>query len=215
MKAIKVMALSVIFGFAISGVNVYAAKTSDDGPVELQYESTSLNKKGKTKRVNREEYEELQKQKVAFNESMRSCRVRVEPLRDERQNQQTLGSTFAKPLLIKPIDNWLKAFKQEGIDKALAEYQTQDAGIVLTPSVTRLYAYAENMNIHGVIAIKVDISMNGQFVGTRRYRGLGSRANMVNGVGEYHDAVNRAADDAVAVLIADLPSICGVEVASR
>lgn len=165
------------------------------------------------KRVSQDEYQELQKQRQRFAEAMESCRLQVADIQDARNNRDTLGVNFSKPLLIQPLDSWLTDVNEQLVQKKMADYLDASASIVLKPYLTHLYAYAENMNIHGIAALRVEVERSGQVTEVRHYRGLGSRTNMWGAVSEYHDAANRAAGDMVTAILADLPNICDVEIA--
>lgn len=136
-----------------------------------------------------------------------SCDVKINPFTDNRKNQQTLGTTMSKSLQANGISEWLadaSADLWSSKIKSTASAKT----ITLQPSLLKLYSYAQSMNIHGVIALKVDFIENGKVVDSKIYRGLGSAANVWNAEYEYYDSLSRAAHNAFPKVLQDLSQKC-------
>ena len=80
--------------------------------------------------------------------------------------------------------------------------------VSVEPYVTRLYYYDQSMNIHGVMALRVNYVVDGSVVLTERYRGHSAKANWANGIGEYHTSANLSIGEAMKVLTNNLPRVC-------
>lgn len=170
--------------------------------VELEYQTKSTNKASakSTKKTAKKKAE----QAVAVNSP--ACQVTINNVADKRQNIYTLGTNGAEPLLPAGLDAWLMAVKEkELVAKTHTWSGTKQVNVI--PSMTKLYAYAENMNIHGVMSLSVDYVVDGKIT-TKKYRGMGSKANMMNGYGEYATALNYAVHELSPRIIADIKSFC-------
>lgn len=182
--------------------NVFAAQQKQQF-VELQYEAKVAKKttaKPAKKNTNK---------KAAQTASMAvspSCQVVVSDLQDKRQNTVTLGSNGAEPLYPEGLVAWLLAVKEKELVGKTSKWSGSKQ-VEVIPSLTKLYAYAENMNIHGVMSLSIDYVVDGK-VTTKKYRGMGSKINMMNGYGEYATALNYAVHELSPRIIADVKSFC-------
>ncbi|MEY4589620.1 MAG: hypothetical protein RL497_1696 [Pseudomonadota bacterium] len=144
--------------------------------------------------------------KPAANTSVGACQIVIEGFRDNRMNQETIGTNFSVPLYSTGLDKWLSDAKADLWDKKIAGGTGKT--IVVKPSLTRLYSYAQSMNIISVMAFQVAFDVNGKTIATKKYRANGSKTNMMNAAGEYYTALNYAAHAAMPLLLNDLPGIC-------
>lgn len=135
------------------------------------------------------------------------CQVEVSPFSDQRNNKVTLGASWSEPLLPQGLDSWLETVRAKELVNKTSSW-TGDRKLLVKPSVTRLYSYAESMNIHGVIALKVEYWLDGELVETKSYRGMGSKANMVGALGEYATALNYAVHEVAPDVLADMKKYC-------
>jgi hypothetical protein len=110
-------------------------------------------------------------------------------------------------LLPSGLDSWLETMRtEELVNKTSAWKGTRQ--LQIKPSLTRLYSYAESMNIHGVISLNVEYWLDDQLVDTKYYRGVGSKANMMNALGEYATALNYAVHEMAPQVIEDAKQLC-------
>lgn len=202
MKLSSFALLLIIFSFSTA----HAAKVQQK-TVELEYEAASAPRKtSKTKKVKKRTAKAEAVSPAAAPVDRFACNVDVSDIVDARKNKVTLGTNGFEPLLPSGLDQWLVDIKKaELVDKTKG--WAGEKNIKVTPSMTKLYAYAENMNLHGVFSLSVDISVNGETT-TKKYRGMGSKANMVNGYGEYATALNYAVQEVMPRLIEDLKAAC-------
>lgn len=135
------------------------------------------------------------------------CKVDVAPVADERNNKVTLGASWSGPLLPGGLDTWLNTVREKELVNKTHTW-SGDKQLLIKPSVTRLYSYAESMNIHGVIALKVEYWLDNKLVQTKSYRGMGSKANMMNALGEYATALNYAVHEIAPDMLADVKNYC-------
>lgn len=202
MKLSSFALLLIIFSIS----TVHAAKVPQK-TVELEYEAAATPRKTtKTKKVKRRTPKAEVVSPATTPVNNFACNVDVSDIVDARKNKVTLGTNGLEPLLPSSLDQWLVDIKKaELVDKTKG--WSGEKNIKVTPSLTKLYAYAENMNLHGVFSISVDISVNGETT-TKKYRGMGSKANMVNGYGEYATALNYAVQEVMPRVIQDLKAAC-------
>lgn len=135
-----------------------------------------------------------------------SCQIKFDDFADGRKNKETVGTNFSKSLTPVGLDTWLKDAEAD-----LLQGKVKSSGgkvIAVKPTLTRLYAYAENMNLHGVIAFSVDYVVDGKVIETKKYRGFGSTANAWNAEHEYYDALSYAAHSGLPKVLKDIPGIC-------
>jgi hypothetical protein len=135
------------------------------------------------------------------------CRVQVAAVNDNRNNKVTLGANWVGPLLPAGVDTWLEAVRtQELVNKTSSWSGSRQ--LEIKPTLTRLYSYAESMNIHGVISLNVEYWLDNKLVDTKFYRGVGSKANMMNALGEYATALNYAVHEMAPQVIEDAKQLC-------
>lgn len=172
---------------------VYAKKLDKNEKLKITYKKRSVKAKRK-------------KDRKIVRDSR--CNFVLGGFLDIRQNKETIGTNFSKALLVDNIDSWFKDASQELLIKKFKNSPDKDKTIVLIPKISRLYSYAQSLNIHGVVALKLDVVVEDKIVDTRRYRGLGSTINWNNGSHEYVDAVDASISKALPKVVADLHSIC-------
>lgn len=136
-----------------------------------------------------------------------ACQVEVSAFSDLRNNKVTLGASWSDPLLPQGLDTWLDTVRTKELVNKTSAWKG-DKKLLVKPSVTRLYSYAESMNIHGVIALKVEYWLDDKLVQTKNYRGMGSKANMMNALGEYATALNYAVHEVAPDVLADMKNYC-------
>jgi hypothetical protein len=202
MKINSLLFLAAAFFFT----DVHAATTATQKTVELEYETASTPKKAKTKKVKKKKTQAEAAPQTAPASSAVACNVHFDDITDARKNKLTIGTNGAGPLLPSGVEQWLQDIKEAELVGKTKSW-TGSKEVHVKPALTKLYAYAENMNLHGVFSMSVDISIGGETT-TRRYRGMGSKANMVNGYGEYATALNYAVQEVMPRLIDDLKSVC-------
>ncbi len=202
----KLLIVSAIFFSCMSSFAEKAPKKNPSDPVSLIYklDEKKKKKKTKTKAQIKSAAENLRSKELIFEK----CKFTMDPIIDDRQNKETIGHKWSAPLRVQGVDAWLAEAKDDLFDKKLLNSAPTARDVHLKASLTRLYSYAQNLNIHGVSALRIDIYSQGEKITTKRYRGLGSRVNWVNGVPEYHSAVTLAMRDNMQVLMDDLSSIC-------
>ncbi len=217
MKICKRLVLPGMLVSLFVSTGVLAAKTNHDEPVALEYQEIDnfdLHKekkkwKKKKKKISRKERlearrlaEEKRKKKIMV------CNYLLSDISDKRQNKETIGARFSYPLVVNGVEQWLDKAQQDFNKKALQEEIKAAKSITLRPSLTRLYSYAESMNLHGVSALSVDFLEGERLIETRKYRGNGAVVNWANGVSEYHDVVNLSLHYALSAVKKDLSSVC-------
>ncbi|MES2672661.1 MAG: hypothetical protein V4660_00405 [Pseudomonadota bacterium] len=136
------------------------------------------------------------------------CKIDFSDFQDVRPNKETVGSNFKRSLQPIGLDVWFKDAEIDLWEKRITMPGTGRM-ITLQPKVYRLYAYAQSMNLHGVMAIAVDFVVDGKVVETRKYRGFGSTMNGWGAEYEYYQALSYAAHDVMPQVLKDVPEICG------
>lgn len=197
----KIMLAGVVASLALISVGAMAAVESQKR-VPLEYESKVLKT---TKKTTTKKSKSSAKQPVAA--PAYECKVDVAPVADERNNKVTLGASWNAPLLPDGLDTWLNTVREKELVNKTSTW-SGDKQLLIKPSVTRLYSYAESMNIHGVIALKVEYWLDNKLVQTKSYRGMGSKANMMNALGEYATALNYAVHEMAPEVLADVKNYC-------
>lgn len=134
------------------------------------------------------------------------CNFIFDEFQDGRQNKETIGTNFAQALYSNGLTQWLSAAKTDNWTKAINN--GADKSITIKPTLTRLYAYPQGMNIIGVMAYHIDFLQNNKIIASKKYRANGTKTNMMNAVGEYYTAVNYAAHSAMPLLLDDLNGVC-------
>lgn len=197
----KIILASLIASFTCVSVNSMAA-VSEQKRVPLEYKSKveRVSKKASTKKSKSSSRQNVI---TPFYE----CKVDVTPVVDERNNKVTLGASLSDPLLPDGLDVWLDTVREkEFINKTNA--WSGNKQLLVKPSVTRLYSYSESMNIHGVIALKVEYWLDNKLVQTKSYRGMGSKANMMGALSEYATALNYAVHEVAPDVLTDIKNYC-------
>lgn len=172
--------------------------------VPLEYEKKIAKKQ---KQTTSKSSKKAASAKSAVTSAVYDCRVQVAAISDSRNNKVTLGSTWAEPLLPQGLDAWLDAVRtQELVNPTSSWNGSRQLEIKL--SLNRLYSYAESMNIHGVVSLNVEYWLDNKLVDTQYYRGVGSKANMMNALGEYATALNYAVHEVAPEVIEDAKQLC-------
>lgn len=192
---------------AFTWSTVYAAQPAAQKTVDLKYEAASSTKKSKTKKVKKKKSKQQQEAAAPVQAANSvACNVNIEDITDNRKNKVTLGTNGAEPLIPTGLEQWLTDIKTSEMVNKTTNWKGEKV-ITVKPSLTKLYAYAENANIHGVFSLSVDITTDGETI-TKKYRGMGSKANMINGFGEYATALNYAVKETMPRVISDIEAIC-------
>ena len=202
MKSIKLIA--ILIAFFSSSYCLAATKVENKKIVELKYEV----KKNKPKQKASSSNQQQRKAKAASQPTVQyTCKVSIDSFVDARANKQTLGSTWNSPLIPNDVSTWLESIRT---DDLLAKTKSWNGSknLVLKPKVKKLYSYAESMNIHGVVSMDVEYWLDGKLEKTAYYRGMGSKANMMNALNEYGVALNYGMHEVVPKIIADAKSFC-------
>ncbi len=172
--------------------------------VPLEYEKKVAKKQQKT---TSNSSRKGAKAKSAVAPAVYDCRVEVAAISDSRNNKVTLGSTWAEPLLPQGLDTWLEAVRTQELVNHTSKWNGSRQ-LQIKPSLNRLYSYAESMNIHGVVSLNVEYWLDNKLVDTKYYRGVGSKANMMNALGEYATALNYAVHEVAPEVIEDAKQLC-------
>lgn len=197
----KKLALLIVVGSFLAAPLAFAAAQPEQKLVPLEY------KKKVSKSQKKATPTRGKKAAKAVAPAVYDCQVQVDAFTDNRNNKVTLGSTWAEPLLPSGLDGWLDSVRtQELVNKTSAWNGTRQ--LQIKPSLTRLYSYAESMNIHGVISLNVEYWLDNKLVDTKYYRGVGSKANMMNALGEYATALNYAVHEMAPQVIDDAKQLC-------
>ena len=137
------------------------------------------------------------------------CEFLAENFLDSRANKETIGTNFSVPLRAQKVDEWLENLSTDFRKKVQSKSSAPTQKVTIKPEMVRLYAYAQGMNLLGVIAVKVNYEQAGNVIATKYYRGFAAKANWANGIGEYNTAVNKATENLLPKIINDLPMVCG------
>jgi len=140
--------------------------------------------------------------------SQLDCAFIVEDIKDVRRNKQAIGTNFFLPLQAKKVDDWLNDLSSDLRREVISDTNTSLNKIIIKPEVSKIYSYAQSMNLHGVIVFNVAFEKNGREIEAKYYRGAAAKTNWINGLGEYGTTVNLAAENIVLNILNDLPSIC-------
>ncbi len=197
----KIILAGFVASLALLSVGAMAAVESQKR-VPLEYKSKEVKT---TKKATAKTSKSSAKQPVVA--PAYECKVDVAPVADERNNKVTLGASWNSPLLPDGLDTWLSTVREKELVNKTRSW-SGDKQLLIKPSVTRLYSYAESMNIHGVIALKVEYWLDNQLVQTKSYRGMGSKANMMNALSEYATALNYAVHEVAPDVLADVKNYC-------
>lgn len=197
----KIILAGLVTSLVLMSVGTIAA-VENQKPVPLEYKSKVVKT---TKKTTTKKSRSTAKQQVVV--PAYECKVDVAPVVDERNNKVTLGASWSDPLLPEGLDTWLNTVREKELVNKTRTWNG-DKQLLIKPSVTRLYSYAESMNIHGVIALKVEYWLDNKLVQTRSYRGMGSKANMMNALGEYATALNYAVHEVAPEVLADVKNYC-------
>jgi hypothetical protein len=202
MKPLKII---VILISLLASYFSFAATKAENKVVELKYEV----KKNKSKQ--KASSSTLQRKKRAEAEAQSAaqytCNVSIAPFLDARENKQTLGSTWSLPLIPNDVAAWLESIRKDDL-LAKTKRWNGSKNLELKPKVKKLYSYAESMNIHGVVSLEVEYWVDGKLEKTTYYRGMGSKANMMNALNEYGVALNYGVHEVIPRIIADAKSFC-------
>lgn len=179
---------------------------------ELRYESASAMQNKAAKKNNKKR--KRQKESITSEKlhAEIACTVQFNQVKDVRKNKVSVGSIGSirssdlKSLTATGVDQWLVDLKNAELDGKTALWQG-GKHVVVSPSLTKLYAYEENGILIAVFSLTVDIQV-GNEISTKKYRGSVARGNLINGYDEYGDALNFAAQEATPRLIDDLKSLC-------
>ncbi|HWV15294.1 MAG TPA: hypothetical protein VN030_07660 [Cellvibrio sp.] len=208
MKTIKYM-LAAAFSLAMA--STYAAEANDAGSAsQIKYQKASAPKpaaKTQSKTQKKAKAETAEQQAPQEQSSVTtSCQVKFDEFQDNRSNKQTVGTNAIRSLSPTGLEVWLKDAEA---DIWLGKVKNSSGKVVtVKPKLERLYAYAQSMNLHGVMAISVDYFVEGQLIETRKYRGFGSTGNTWNAESEYYEALSYAAHDALPKVLKDINSLC-------
>ncbi len=200
MKFVKFFAIIVTI---FSSIYCYAATKTEKQMVELKYEV----KKNKPKQQSSASSQKRKKKAAAQPAIQYNCKVSIEPFVDSRINQQTLGASWSKPLITNDVPNWLESIRNDDLIAKTKNWSGAKS-IVLKPKLKKLYSYAESMNIHGVISLEIEYWIDGKLDKTNYYRGMGSKANMMNALNEYGVALNYGVHEIVPRVITDTKVFC-------
>lgn len=192
----KILTISALLAYSC------IASAAEVEPIKMVYEPfkfpTSVKKK--------EDKEKLSRLNILKNSL--DCNMEVSPLIDERQNKVTLGSKWVKPLLPNGLDTWfVDAFK----DLERAGIKAGDSGkptVRMQPYLTRLYANSRGMNLHGIMALRLEYYQGDKKLDVARVRGYSTAANWANGDGEYVDVLNRAVHEVLPEIKASAAKVC-------
>lgn len=198
MNLVKSLAMLIAF---FPPFYCHSATKSENKMVELKYEI-------KKNKVIRKSGADFQHKKKKVNSPITyKCNVIVESFVDLRINQQTLGATFNKPLVTNDVPAWLESIKSDDLLVKTKNW-SGTKNVLLRPKLRKLYAYAESMNIHGVISLEIDYWVDGKLEKTNYYRGIGTKSNMTNALSEYSTALNYGVHETILEIIGDLKEIC-------
>jgi len=139
------------------------------------------------------------------------CNVTFSPVTDARKNKQTVGSNYNVPLKAVDVDKWLEQFTlnlSQRVNVASSSAADNSNQINIAPKMLKLYSYAEGMNLHGVIAIKLDYYRSDVLLSSHHMRGYATKANWNNGIGEYRKVINMAMSDITDVIISNINMNC-------
>ncbi|PCH63325.1 MAG: hypothetical protein COC04_04525 [Gammaproteobacteria bacterium] len=145
--------------------------------------------------------------KVGYESYKKSidCRFLFQHFVDDRQNKITLGATPLDPIMSLGIDDWFSAASADLLNPhIIPELSPEAVDVVVTPHLTRLYAYVRSTHLYGVTALTMYFSIPGEKTVSKRYRGLGSTRPW----GSYHTAINRSITWAYIDIVNDLPTVC-------
>ncbi len=201
--------LSLSLSFSLSK-DAHTKEKKEDPPLTLEFEAPKEAKKKKKGKMTKAE-KELSKSYKKIKSMLNECTIEVADIEDRRQNKVTIGSTPWKPLKLAPIHQWLSDASDVMLKSKLRSDSIGVRHITIEPKITRLYSYAQNLNLHGVTALHVDFRENGKIVDSRHYRGFGSTINWNFGDHEFLDAVNTSMKETLTKLLFDLPSFCSSE----
>lgn len=208
MKTINYM-LAAAFSLAMA--STYAAEVNDTGSAsQIKYQKASAAKPAaKTQSKTQKKAKEAASGQQVSQESISvitSCQVKFENFQDQRPNKETVGTNLIRSLSPTGIEAWLNDAEA---DIWLGKVKNSSEKVLtVKPKLERLYAYAQSMNLHGVMAISVDYVVDGNVIETRKYRGFGSTGNTWNAEYEYYDALNYAAHNAMPKVLKDINEIC-------
>lgn len=195
--------LKIILGLTVAISCTGYAKTNYDEPQPLEFKVD-----GKLDLYKNKNKKKNKKQNKAYLDAISACEFNVSPVNDARQNKETIGHNFAYPLLIKGFDTFLSQVHSDLVLARLNKFEKGESKITLKPQLTRLYSYAENMNINAIAALKVDVYADNNKIETRHFRALNSDSNWNNGVGEYHSSANDAVNKVIKELFLSFPELC-------
>lgn len=195
-----------LFTLAVTPAFAKAAKQAGDES-HIEYQKHRIAKAAPAAKTKNKAKEVSSPVNVPQEQVLSVCQVQFDVFQDQRPNKETVGSNFAKSLMPIGLDQWLQNAEA---DLWQGKVKKSDSGknLVLKPKLDRLYAYAQSMNIHGVIALTVDFVVDGKVIETKKYRGLGSTTNAWNAEHEYYDALSYAAHDAMPKVLKDIPAVC-------
>jgi len=186
-----------------------AKKKKVNVPLKLVFEAVEETKYNKNTASKKRK--EIHRKNQELNKALKTCSFRVSNFEDNRQNKATIGTNFRSALLIDDVKPWLNDASEHILKKKLETNDVASRMITVEPKLTRLYSYAQNMNIHGVSALHVDFKENGAIVDSRHYRSLGSTVNWNNGSHEYLDAVETSLEQVYSKLLYDLANFCNAD----
>jgi hypothetical protein len=139
---------------------------------------------------------------------MINCDVKFSPMIDERKNKLTVGSNYNVPLKAVDVDVWLDKFTLNLNQRTHPTSTNNSNEINISPKMLKLYSYAEGMNLHGVMAVKLDYYRSEVLLNTYHLRGYATKANWNNGIGEYRKVINMAMSDAADVITKKINTLC-------
>ena len=160
-------------------------------------------------------YEPGTRDRSSIPQLTKTCRVRVLPVEDTRQNTATIGDGFPDGLWVDGVSAWLsdalRGLEAYGYKVSVAAADASGAStpadVTVRTRLTRAYVWPFSMKIFGVVALHASYSGPNGTTSTY-YRALGDKANINGAKTEFLATMNYAVNNLQHAMADDLQALC-------
>lgn len=150
---------------------------------------------------------------VAVERISNLCPLRLTPVVDARQNQETIGASMHGALLSGGISKWatdgLNNLNEFGATIDIGNTEAAPAnGILIKTTLTRAYTWQVGLKLFSMVAVKVQFINNQGVIQEKYYRAHGDKTNMWGADAEYVTTLNYGINNLLPVMAKDLVKLC-------
>lgn len=134
------------------------------------------------------------------------CGIRISGVTDQRLHSETIGLVWEKPVLASKPADWLHRRLTKIENRYVAEPGRKN--IVLTVLLRNMYIHNMLGNTAANILLEIQFEISGGEAFIRHYRGSSTSINWWRTEQEYRAELDKALDNAVTKIRADLQKFC-------